>query len=93
MSTAFCSPNWGSGHSRTEGSERIVWLTPECSSTARTLVLFAQFRERFPMSVTDAMLGDLRRDYARMAGMIIAAPPDFDGAITSVAALENELNR
>jgi hypothetical protein len=45
------------------------------------------------MSVTDAMLGDLRRDYARMAGMIIGAAPDFDQVIASVADLENELNR
>jgi hypothetical protein len=47
----------------------------------------------FSLSVTDAMLGDLRRDYTRMAGMIIGAAPDFDQVIASVAALENELNR
>jgi len=46
----------------------------------------------FSLSVTEAMLADLRRDYTRMAGMIIGAPPDFDQVVASVAALENELN-
>jgi hypothetical protein len=39
------------------------------------------------------MVDDLRRDYARMAGMIIGEPPEFDDVMASVAALENELNR
>ena len=47
----------------------------------------------FSLSATEAMLGELRRDYARMTGMIIGAPPEFEEVVASVAALENELNR
>jgi hypothetical protein len=47
----------------------------------------------FSLAPTDAMVDDLRRDYARMAGMIIGEPPEFDDVMASVAALENELNR
>jgi len=37
----------------------------------------------FSLSVTDAMLGDLRRDYIRMAGMIIGEPPEYDQVIAT----------
>ena len=47
----------------------------------------------FSLSPTDAMFGELRRDYARMAGMIIGAPPEFEDVMASVAAVENEINR
>jgi hypothetical protein len=47
----------------------------------------------FSLTPTVAMLDDLRRDYARMAGMIIGPPPVFDDVLASVAALENALNR
>ena len=47
----------------------------------------------FSLSATDAMFGELRRDYARMAGMIIGAPPEFDEVMASVAAVENAVNR
>src|SRR5262249_45387642 len=47
----------------------------------------------FALAPTDAMLYHLRRDYARMAGMIIGEPPELGDVIASVAALENELNR
>jgi hypothetical protein len=47
----------------------------------------------FSLTATEAMVEDLRRDYLRMAGMIIGAPPGFDEVMASVAALENELNR
>jgi hypothetical protein len=47
----------------------------------------------YSLSVTDAMLGDLRRDYTRMAGMIMGAPPEFDQVVASIAVLESELNR
>jgi hypothetical protein len=47
----------------------------------------------FSLSPTDAMFGELRRDYARMTGMIIGAPPDFDEVMASVAAVENAVNR
>ena len=39
------------------------------------------------------MIEDLRRDYARMAGMIIGDPPEFGEVIASIADLEEELNR
>jgi hypothetical protein len=47
----------------------------------------------FTLTPTIAMLDDLRRDYTRMAGMIIGPPPAFDDVLASVAALESELNR
>jgi hypothetical protein len=47
----------------------------------------------FSLRPADRMLGDLRRDYVRMAGMIIGAPPQFDDVMISVAGLEDELNR
>jgi hypothetical protein len=46
----------------------------------------------FSLTPTDAMIEDLRRDYGRMAGMIIGDPPPFDEVMQSVAALEKELN-
>ena len=42
---------------------------------------------------SDEMIEDLRRDYSRMAGMIIGDPPAFNDVIVSIAALEEELNR
>jgi hypothetical protein len=47
----------------------------------------------FSLSATDLMFGELRRDYARMAGMIIGAPPEFDEVMSSVTAVEREINR
>ncbi len=47
----------------------------------------------FSLSATDAMFGELRRDYARMIGMIIGAPPEFEVVMASVAAVENGINR
>jgi hypothetical protein len=51
-----------------------------------------------PMN-TDAITSRLMRSdisisgYARMTGMIIGAPPEFDEVMASVAAVENEINR
>jgi hypothetical protein len=47
----------------------------------------------FSLSATDMMFGELRRDYARMTGMIIGAPPEFDEVMESVASVEDEINR
>ncbi len=47
----------------------------------------------FSLTPTEEMLGDLRRDYSRMAGMIIGNPPRFEEVMASIAALEVELNR
>ena len=47
----------------------------------------------FSLSLTKAMLEELRRDYARITGMIIGAPPKFDEVMASVAAVENGKNR
>jgi hypothetical protein len=47
----------------------------------------------FSLTPNATMIEDLRRDYTRMAGMIIGPPPAFDEVLASVAALENELNR
>lgn len=46
----------------------------------------------FSLMPTNAMIEDLRRDYSRMAGMIIGDPPEFDEVMASIAALEEELN-
>ena len=47
----------------------------------------------FSLIPADEMVEDLRRDYSRMAGMIIGDPPEFNDVIASIAALEEELNR
>ena len=47
----------------------------------------------FLLTPTDSMIEELRRDYGRMAAMIIGEPPEFDRVIASVATLENKLNR
>jgi hypothetical protein len=47
----------------------------------------------FSLMPADEMIEDLRRDYSRMAGMIIGDPPEFNDVIASIAALEQELNR
>lgn len=47
----------------------------------------------FSLTATDGMLGDLRRDYIRMTGMIIGPPPEFDEVMATVATLEYALNR
>jgi len=41
----------------------------------------------------DLGLEDLRRNYSRMAGMIIGSMPEFDEVIASIGALEEEVNR
>ena len=47
----------------------------------------------FSLMPADEMIEHLRRDYSRMAGMIIGDPPEFNEVIASIAALEQELNR
>jgi hypothetical protein len=46
----------------------------------------------FSLTPTAQMIEDLRRDYDRMAGMIIGVPPNFDAVMTSIADLEGRLN-
>jgi hypothetical protein len=41
----------------------------------------------------EEMIDALRRDYSRMAGMIIGDPPEFDEVMASIADLEEDLNR
>jgi len=41
----------------------------------------------------DEMIADLRLDYSRPAGMIVGNPPEFDEAMTSITALERQMNR
>jgi hypothetical protein len=47
----------------------------------------------FSLSAADVMFLELRRDYARMAGMTIGTPPEFDEVMSSVTAVEREINR
>lgn len=44
------------------------------------------------MMPTDAMITDLRRDYAAMAGMIFGDVPDFDAILATVETLQRSLN-
>jgi hypothetical protein len=46
----------------------------------------------FTLGPTGNMLADLRRDYERMAGMIIGDVPEFDDVIQSVRELERRVN-
>lgn len=46
----------------------------------------------FSMMPTDAMIADLRRDYAAMAGMIFGDVPDFDAILATVDTLQRSLN-
>ena len=46
----------------------------------------------FALSPNEGMVGDLRRDYERMAGMIIGAAPAFESVMESVRTLEDRLN-
>lgn len=46
----------------------------------------------FSLTPADEMVGVLRGDYRRMAGMIIGEPPGFDEVMASIAAVEKELN-
>ena len=47
----------------------------------------------FALVPSEGMIGDLRRDYERMAGMIIGPAPAFNSVIESIHALEERLNR
>jgi hypothetical protein len=46
----------------------------------------------FVLGPTDDMLADLRRDYERMAGMIIGEVPGFNEVIESIRELEARVN-
>ena len=46
----------------------------------------------YSLRPSDPMKDDLRRDYGRMAGMIIGPVPAFDEIIESIISLEDELN-
>jgi hypothetical protein len=45
------------------------------------------------LTPTDGMLEELRRDYARMAGMIIGDVPRFEHVIDSIRDLEERANK
>lgn len=47
----------------------------------------------FSMMPTDAMIADLRRDYAAMAGVIFGDVPDFDAILATVDTLQRSLNK
>src|SRR5207249_1910106 len=44
------------------------------------------------LSPIDEMTEELRRDYGRMAGMIIGNAPSFEDVMESIISLETELN-
>jgi hypothetical protein len=47
----------------------------------------------FALTPNEGMNGELRRDYERMAGMIIGPVPAFENVIESIRTLEDRLNR
>ena len=47
----------------------------------------------FALSPSEGMVRELRRDYERIAGMVIGTPPRFDSVIGSIHELEDQLNR
>lgn len=49
-------------------------------------------RGTFSLRPTSQMIDDLRRDYRRMARMIIGEPPRFEEVMRSIAELEETLN-
>jgi hypothetical protein len=46
----------------------------------------------FSLMPTEAMIADLRRDYAAMAGMIFGEVPDFDAVLATVERVQRALN-
>jgi hypothetical protein len=48
---------------------------------------------RFALTPHDGMLADLRRDYEAMSGMVFGPIPTVDEVVTSIAELEQRLNR
>jgi hypothetical protein len=59
---------------------------------SRTWGWILQLRAHFTLGPTGDMLADLRRDYERMAGMIIGAAPESDEVIQSVREAERRVN-
>ena len=74
-------------------------LAADCAAHARMffnspgLGLNSAAPGTFSLTPTEGMIGELRRDYGRMAGMIIGDAPGFDEVMASIGALETELNR
>ena len=73
-------------------------LAADCAAHARMffnspdLALETAEPGTYSLRPSDAMIDDLRRDYGRMAGMIIGPAPAFDDIIESIISLEDELN-
>jgi hypothetical protein len=74
-------------------------LVRDCARHARLffgspdLGLELAYAGTFSLKPSKEMIGDLRRDYDRMAGMIIGEIPRFDAVMESVGALENRINK
>lgn len=74
-------------------------LAEDCAAHARMffnspdLGLNAAARGTFSLAPVDGMIEELRRDYGRMAGMVIGDAPKFEDVLASIAALEADLNR
>jgi hypothetical protein len=74
-------------------------LAEDCARHARMffgspdLGLNAACPGKFTLAPTKGMLEDLRRDYGRMAGMIIGEIPRFEDVIESIRELETVVNR
>ena len=74
-------------------------LAEDCVAHARMffnspdLGLDTAARGTFSVAPTGEMVEELRRDYGRMAGMIIGDAPRFEEVMASITALEKKLKR
>lgn len=70
----------------------IVSVTPAWFFGSPDLGLDTAAPGTFVLGPTEDMLADLRRDYERMAGMIIGAVPESDEVTQSVREVERRVN-
>lgn len=74
-------------------------LAVDCSRHARMFFNRPDFRLEnaipgsFRLTPVEGMLGALRGDYERMAGMIFGPVPDFEAVIRSIESFETEVNQ
>lgn len=74
-------------------------LSEDCAAHARMffnspdLGLNMAARGTFSLRPIDGMVEELRRDYSRMAGMVIGNVPIFEDVLASIAALEEDINQ
>ena len=74
-------------------------LAADCAAHARmffnnpSLGLDTAAHGNFSLTPIGGMAEELRRDYGRMAGMVVGLAPGFEDVMASIASLEAELNQ